>query len=161
AAPAAADVEEPLARTEAELPADEVELCELRVRERLRLVGEVGARVDHPLVEEEREELVRERVVVVDRLPVAGEAELPAAHVRGGTAGARPALARKAEQQARRAQSFRRRPPPIEQQVVCEKEDRLDLPLDVDVTIEVRLGHRELVRGPEERPQRAAMLEHE
>jgi hypothetical protein len=70
-APAAADVEQPLARLQAELRADELELGLLRLLERLRAARPDGARVRHRLAEEEREEVVRDVVVVRDGAPVA------------------------------------------------------------------------------------------
>src|SRR6185437_4992910 len=57
-APPAADVEQALARLEAELSANEVELGALRFVERVRRLGEVGARVNHAFVEEEFVEVV-------------------------------------------------------------------------------------------------------
>jgi hypothetical protein len=64
AAPAAADVEEALARGEAQLAADVVELLRLRVVERVRVGAEVRARVDELGVEPEPVEGVRDVVVV-------------------------------------------------------------------------------------------------
>jgi hypothetical protein len=66
AAPAAADVEHPLARLEAELPAGQLQLRRLRRLQRLAVPGEEGATVRHRLVEEQREELVGDVVVVTD-----------------------------------------------------------------------------------------------
>src|SRR3954470_23423842 len=71
AAPAGADVQHPLAFPEAELRADEVELCLLRCLERVGAAGEDRAGVRHRLVEKEAEELVRDVVVVADRAAVA------------------------------------------------------------------------------------------
>src|SRR5439155_1469993 len=66
APPAAADVEEALARREAQLAAHEVELVLLRLVEVAVGSAVVGARVDHPLIEEERVEVVRDVVVEAD-----------------------------------------------------------------------------------------------
>ena len=65
-APAAADVEETLPGRQAELAADVVELRDLRVVERLRVVPEVRARVHHALVEPHAVERVADVVVVRD-----------------------------------------------------------------------------------------------
>jgi hypothetical protein len=73
-APAAAHVEHPHARLEAELGADEVELGALRVLERGVGRGVVAAAVGHLRLEDEGVELVGEVVVVADRRPVAGQA---------------------------------------------------------------------------------------
>src|SRR5918998_391824 len=51
--------------------ANELELGPLRLLERLRAARPDGARVRHRLVEEQREELVRDVVVVADRALVA------------------------------------------------------------------------------------------
>ena len=67
AAPAAADVEHPLALAQTELRADQLELCLLRLLERRGAAGEDRAAVGHRLVEEEGEELVGDVVVVADR----------------------------------------------------------------------------------------------
>jgi hypothetical protein len=63
-AESAADIEQALARLEAELATDVIELALLRGVEVFFEVGEVGARVDEPAVEEGGEEL-RSAVVVV------------------------------------------------------------------------------------------------
>ena len=92
AAPATADVEHPLALLQRELRADEVELRLLGLLQgrspvagekslRLRDAGEEGAGVGHRLVEEEREELVADVVVVADGLAVALGGVLAAAEV--------------------------------------------------------------------------------
>ena len=60
----------PGALLEADLAADEVELGELGVLEGLGAVGEQRAGVGHRLIEEEREELVGDVVVVADGLGV-------------------------------------------------------------------------------------------
>ena len=69
-APAAADVEQRLAGLQAQLAADMVELVELRLVDPVREILEVAAAVDHALVEEEPVEVVRNIVVVGDRLLV-------------------------------------------------------------------------------------------
>ena len=69
-APAAADVEQRLAGLQAQLAADVVELVELRLVDVVGEILEVSAAVDHPLVEEEPVELVRNVVVMGDRLLV-------------------------------------------------------------------------------------------
>ena len=70
-APAAADVEQPHARLQVELAADQVELGGLRVVQRLVVVGEVRRRVRHVLVEQQLVEVVGQVVVVRDRGAVA------------------------------------------------------------------------------------------
>jgi hypothetical protein len=78
-APAAADVEEPLARLEPELLADQLTLVVLRLLEGRRPAREDRAAVGHHRVEEQREELVAGVVVVSDSAAVASEAvEAPA-----------------------------------------------------------------------------------
>ena len=74
AAPAAADVEHALALLKAELGGHEVELGELRFLEGLGAAREERAAVGHRVVEEEREELVADVVVVADGVGVAGDA---------------------------------------------------------------------------------------
>jgi hypothetical protein len=65
-APAAADVEQPLALSEAELAADDVELALLSLIERVVRGDEVRARVDHASTEHEAVEAIRDVVVVAD-----------------------------------------------------------------------------------------------
>src|SRR6185312_2429612 len=69
-APAAADVEQPLARTQSELLADMVELLLLRGVDILVAALEIGAGIDHPAPEPEGEELVRYVVVIANPLRV-------------------------------------------------------------------------------------------
>ncbi len=63
-APAAADVEHLVARAQHQLAAHQVHLVVLRLLERLVLVVEDRARVDHPIAEERREEVVASIVVL-------------------------------------------------------------------------------------------------
>ena len=71
-APAAADLEHVVVGAELELVADHAQLAPLRVGERLAVALEHRARVRHRVVEEEREEVVAEVVVVAD-VPSRGE----------------------------------------------------------------------------------------
>ncbi len=64
--PAAADVQEPLAGSEAQLAADVVELLHLGRVEGIAVVAEVRARIDHPLVQPQSVERVGHVVVVGD-----------------------------------------------------------------------------------------------
>ena len=71
-APAAADVEEAIARLQPQLAADHVELVRLRAGEIVVPVGlKVGAGIDHLGIEEEPVERVRD-VVVVGDVPLVG-----------------------------------------------------------------------------------------
>ena len=83
ASPTAADVEHPLAGLQLELAADQLELGALGVLERRRSGLEQRAAVGHRLVKEQGEELVRDVVVVADRL---GVAALRVAVARAGAA---------------------------------------------------------------------------
>ena len=69
APPAAADLEHVVVGAELELLADAAAASALGVRERLVVALEDRARVGHRLVEEEREEVVAEVVVVGDVAP--------------------------------------------------------------------------------------------
>ncbi len=84
--PAAPDVEEPLALGETELAADQVELVALGVLHRVRgvVAGPVPAGVGHLRVEDQGVEVVRQVVVVRDRLPVTQLGVQPAAQPRLG-----------------------------------------------------------------------------
>ncbi len=73
-APAAADVEHPLALLQRQLGADQVELGLLRRLEARPVAREERAAVGHRLVEPQREEVVRDVVVVRDRALVALDA---------------------------------------------------------------------------------------
>src|SRR5579872_84966 len=70
AAPPAPDIEHALPGAQAKLRAHQLELCPLRLLERLRAAREDRARVGHRLTQDEPEELVRDVVVVADRAPV-------------------------------------------------------------------------------------------
>ena len=82
-APAAADVEKALARLQPQLAADHLQLVGLRLRDAVAPVGEVGARVDHLRVEEERVEVVGEVVVELDVVLVVGDLALASDDVAG------------------------------------------------------------------------------
>ena len=70
AAPAAADIEHTLTRSQLELRRDQVELRALRFLERRCAARKDRAAVGHRLVEEEREKVVADVVVVADHLGV-------------------------------------------------------------------------------------------
>lgn len=70
-APAAADVEQRLPRLQADLGEDVVDLLHLRFVEGLVAIFEVGAGVDHVLVQPQLVEVVGDVVVVLDRFLVA------------------------------------------------------------------------------------------
>ncbi len=91
APPATADVEHPHSRLELQLAADQLELRALGVLERVRSVLEQRAAVGHALIEEQGEELVRDVVVVADRLgvPALGVSAPPGSQL--GRWGVRPA----------------------------------------------------------------------
>ena len=69
AAPARADLQQVVAGTEAQPPADALQLLQLRLLQARALAREVGAGIDHPLVEEGGEEVVAEVVVGGDVAP--------------------------------------------------------------------------------------------
>ena len=69
--PAAADVEQCLPRLQADLGEDVVDLLQLRFVERFVAVLEVGAGIDHVLVQPQLVEVVGDVVVVLDRFLVA------------------------------------------------------------------------------------------
>ena len=71
AAPAAADVEDTLALLQPQLRADQLALCVLRLLEGAGAAREQRAAVGHRLIEKQREELVRDVVVVAHRALVA------------------------------------------------------------------------------------------
>src|SRR5665213_4632804 len=74
AAPPAADIQDAHSRLQRELARDEIELRSLGLLQRLCAAREDRAAIGHRLVEEEREELVTDIVVVADRGSVALEA---------------------------------------------------------------------------------------
>ena len=103
-APAAADVEHALVLAQRQLPADHLELLVLRLLERAGPAREHRAAVRHGGVEEEREELVRDVVVVAyrARIPLAAvAAPVWAKLARGdGRRERRPARPQRGERQA-------------------------------------------------------------
>ena len=70
-APTATDVEQPVARLQLQLLADQIKLARLRLIKRVFRRTEVSARVDHRFAEHAAVELVRNVVVVRDRLLIA------------------------------------------------------------------------------------------
>ena len=100
-APAAADIEEPLARLEPELAADHLQLVGLHAVDVVRPVGGVAAAINHLAVEEERVEGVRHVVVVGDVALVLRGRAARRGLVRDGLERPRPA--------ARDGQEFRQR----------------------------------------------------
>jgi hypothetical protein len=99
AAPAAADVEHALAGLPARASARSVELGPLRLGERLRAAREQRAAVGHRLVQEQREELVADVVVVADRLGVALRAVALAGEQQLGRGPARDPCRQRGDQQ--------------------------------------------------------------
>jgi hypothetical protein len=65
--PAAADVQEPLACGQTQLPADQIELALLRLFEAVAPIAEVRARIDHAGAEQQAVEVVRNVIVMPDR----------------------------------------------------------------------------------------------
>ena len=115
AAPAAADVEHAHPRLQVELAGDQLEFRALRLLERLCAAREDRAAVGHRVVEEQREELVADVVVVANRRRVAlGAVQAPAAASArgpdgcGSPPGARPRRAASARR-TRSATAQRRR----------------------------------------------------
>ena len=142
-APAAADVQQPLAGLQPQLRADELELALLRGLERLAGFREVRARVDHARAEQRRVEVVRDVVVVLDRGLVARE-RVQAALAPGLDGGDRraPEDDGRPEQpdgggEQRRAVA-RARP-----DVLAQADDRLEVGITVDVEGAAHPGPRE------------------
>src|SRR5829696_6117760 len=146
AAPAAADVENALAGAQFELCTDELPLGVLGRGEALRAAGEDRAGVGHRLIEEEREELVADVVVVADGFAVALGRVLAAAEVhlglgRGrGTANARGAQGR-GDQAGLRRSAHRWRLPRVE-----HADHTVDV-VDLDLTGDVGAPEAELAGG--------------
>ena len=108
APPAAADLEHVIAGAELELLADAAELAQLGILERLVVALEERAGVRHRLVQEEREQVVAEVVVVFDVPPRPHEAGrggsfAGAPRGSGGGAGAARAPTRRSGAAARRS----------------------------------------------------------
>jgi hypothetical protein len=133
-APAAPDVEQALARPEAQLGEDVVELLLLGALEIVGLVLEVSAGVDHVAVEEERVELVRDVVVVLDRLTIV-----------------RAVVPDGAPQRRERAAAGHRA-----QEVLADAEGLHDRDLEVDVPLHVSLAEGQEV-GREQAAQRSGV----
>lgn len=135
-APAAADVEQPLAGLELDLRQDMVDLLDLRGREIFIAVLEVRARVHHVLVEPQLVELVRHVVVVLDRLLVGALRVIEVApHARE--------LARAGDRAARER--------------VADVDDVRQPALDVDLALHVRLAEVVEARLEQQRQRRCAV----
>ena len=152
AAPAAADVEHPLAGLELQFPTDQLELRLLRFLQGLGPLLEQGAAVGHRLVEEECEEIVRDVVVVTHRLGVAPLAVpgAPRPQLCRGRLG-KPAQPGGTQRRCSKAQLGERaqgwRLPAAEQ-----GDDAVEV-VDVHLAGDVGAPEPELARGPEEVPE--------
>ncbi len=145
AAPAAADVEEALPGLQAQLAADEVQLAELRRLEVGSAIGEVPAGVDHPAVEEEPVEVVRDIVMVADGFAVAlHRVQPPRKMCRPPTDGPRPAPAPRQPAEVGERRELPGPSPGAFRERIGEAEDAFDVPLDVEVVVEVRLRECQL-----------------
>ena len=146
AAPAAADVEHPLALFQGELAGDRVELLFLGLLQGLGALGEEGAAVGHRLVEEEGEEVIGDVVVVAHRLGVALLAVAAAAEHELGVGPPRrpldPGGAHRAEQQAALVGAVQRRRLPAVEQL----DHRVHV-VDLDVAADVGAAEPELAGG--------------
>jgi hypothetical protein len=158
-APAAADVQQPLAGLQAQLAADVVQLALLRGVQVVVGRLEVGARIDHAPVEPQRVEVVRDvvmvgdgRAVALDRMALARQPRRAATAGRVIGAGGQPQQLARGHQLLAPAGGRRG-------QRVGQVEDRFDVPDDVEVVVQVRLGQAQLVAGQEHGAQRARMLE--
>ena len=145
AAPAAADVEHPVALLQRQLAGDRLQLLFLRRLQRLRTLGEEGAAVGHRLVEEEGEEVVGDVVVVANGAGVALLAVAAAAEDELGGGAAGRALdaggAHRAERQSRHVAAIeRRRLPGVEQ-----LDHRVHV-VDLDLAADVGAAEAELAR---------------
>ena len=161
--PAAADVQEALARAQAQLAADQVQLLLLGLVERRLRAGEIGARVDHVAIEPEPVEVVADVVVVADRLAVARPrvdlaAGLGPVLIDATALAILPAQA--ADQEGGDAQQVA----PVRAVVpggVGQFEDLLQVPLDGPVAVQVRLAEGQLIRVQEDRAEHGRRLQHE
>ena len=156
AAPAAADVEQRSPGLQPELRADQLELRLLGLLERLRPAREDRAAVGHRLVEEEREELVADVVVVAYRARRrarcvwrgAARAQLGAGR-RAAAASARTRAPRRRRAGARRGAVDRRRLPAVEQ-----PHHRVEV-VDLEVAGHVGAAEAELARRAQRVRERA------
>ena len=98
--------------------------------------------------------------MVADGLSIPREREPPAAEARGAAL-ARAPLGGQREQPRSEPESLGKRPVAVDQEVVRERKDAVDVALDVDVLVEVRLGHGQLAGRPQQRAHRASMVEHQ
>jgi hypothetical protein len=102
ASPPASHVEHALARLQAELSADQLELLLLGLLQGPGAAGEDRAAVGHGAIEEQGEELVRDVVVVADRAGIAGSGAAPPPGPKlGGWGRGRSAKARGAKRRQR------------------------------------------------------------
>lgn len=135
-APAAADVEQALAGLQLDLRQDVVDLLDLRGGEILVAVLEVRARVHHVLVEPQLVELVRDVVVVLDRLLVGALRVIEVALHAGELACAGHGAARER---------------------VADVDDVRQLAFDVDLALHVRLAEIVEARFEQQRQCRRAV----
>ena len=160
AAPAAADVEHALAGGECELARDHVELGRLRLLERARAAREDRAAVGHRGVEEQREEVVADVVVVADSGRVALEAVTLAAEQqlqrRPPRDSARQRRHRDAERQSHTVGHRHRRRLPV----VDDEKGGVEV-VDAQRALDVRAEQPERPRRPQAVRERRGALEEE
>jgi hypothetical protein len=163
-APAASDVEESLARMEAQLPADEIELGLLRLVERHRGRREVGARVHHSVIEPQPVEVVADVVVILNRCAIALRLVRPPRRcdlALGATmshVGRGPVVLGKGEKLAHHGREDERRPK-LAVDGVGDRDRCREFALDVDVARQVRLDDRQLARRQQHAAKRARARE--
>ena len=145
--PAAADVEQALARLEPQLAADDLELALLRGLERLVGRREVRARVDEARPEEAAVERVRDVVVVVDHGTVARERVAAAAAAELARRDRRTAdgVATADRERARGEEREVARRGPDAREPVTQGEHGLEVAVEVEVAGDERAGQPELV----------------
>ena len=155
AAPAAADVEQPHARLEAELAADQLVLVGLGLLERVGRVVEHGARVGHARAQHHPVEVVGDVVVVADGRRVAGPAS-GARPWRLGLLGGRrqPAHLAPAAQLAATSRSMALGSSRTFGHAVAQVEQRPDVAVELEVAGHVGPGEAQLAGRGDDAPQR-------
>ena len=157
-APAAADVEQPLARLQPQLAADMVELVGLRLVDAVGEIGEIAAAVDHAFVEEEPVEIVRDVVVMLDRFLVgAADEGVAAGKLVGPFCASRESQRRQVAQELQLRQGLQLR---FELALGPQRDDVEQRPvLDVDRPRDPQLDQGRDLRPPHQPADRIAIVD--
>ncbi len=158
-APAAADIEQILPRLQAQFAAEIIEFALLSGFQGFLGGREIGAGINHALIEPETEKIVGLLVMVTDRLRIAlFRMDAPAARRRALPADLTGA--RQAPQIAGQPKLFA--PAPVEtEEAVGQGEAFLDITLDIEIVMNIGFPQGQLIGGEKHQAQGAGVFQNQ